>query len=120
MKPPAVDPKRLAAELEADAEVLRALAENGDIAELVRDVDLHFKGAEPDIVALGDEAEDLGLEFIQFNEYEDGEWSVDFRLQSSIEPDIMARLTHRALEIELAYNVEYDGWGCAVQSGHKH
>jgi regulator of RNase E activity RraB len=119
MKIEPVDPARLAAEMEADADVLAALAANGDIASIARPVDLHFKGRQDLIVTLGDDADALGFEFVQFNEHEDGEWSVDFNLISTIEPHVLAKLTERALEIEAAYGVDYDGWGCVAQNGHK-
>lgn len=119
MMAPKVDRERLAAELEADADVLRALAENGDEPTSKRPVDLHFKGSEDAIVALGEDADELGLRFVQYNEYEDGDWSVDFSIDSTVEPHVMARLTERALEIEIAYGVEYDGWGCVAQSGRE-
>jgi regulator of RNase E activity RraB len=117
MKIEPVDPARLAAEMEADADVLKALAANGDISTIARPVDLHFKGKQELIVALGDDADELGFEFVQFNEHEDGEWSVDFTLSSTIEPQVLAQLTERALEIEAAYGVDYDGWGCVAQTG---
>lgn len=117
MKIEPVDPARLAAEIEADADVLAALAANGDIATIARPVDLHFKGRQELIVALGDDADELGFEFVQFNEHEDGEWSVDFTLSSTIAPQVLAKLTERALEIEAAYGVNYDGWGCVAQTG---
>ena len=51
MTTPTIDPEKLSAEIAADAEVLQALAENGDIATLVRPVDLHFKGSQEAIEA---------------------------------------------------------------------
>ncbi len=114
---PEIDPAQLAAEIAADAEILQALAENGDIATLVRPIDLHFKGPQDRIEALAQAADDLGFEFIEFGEYEDGDWAADFSLLGTTEPQAMAALTRRALEIELAYGVEYDGWGCAANDG---
>ena len=44
-----IDPSRLAEELAANEDVLQALAANGDIAELSRTIDVHFKGPQDDI-----------------------------------------------------------------------
>ena len=117
MTPRTVDPDQLAAEIAADTEILSALVENGDVNTLVRPIDLHFKGNPGRIEALAEAAEELGLTFVEFGEYEDGDWAADFTLDGTTEPAAMAALTKRALEIELAYDVEYDGWGCAVQTG---
>lgn len=117
MTAPQVDPEKLAAEIAADAEILHALAENGDVATIVRPIDLHFKGPQDRIEALADAADELGLEFIEFGEYEDGDWAADFVLDGTTEPAAMAALVKRALEIELAHGVEFDGWGCAAETG---
>jgi regulator of RNase E activity RraB len=114
---PQIDPEQLAAEIAADAEILQALAENGDVATLVRPIDLHFKGPQDKIEALAEAADDLGFEFVEFGEYEDGDWAADFTIEGTTEPEAMAALTKRALEIEQAYGVEYDGWGCAAYDG---
>ncbi|WP_199554725.1 ribonuclease E inhibitor RraB [Sandaracinobacteroides hominis] len=112
-----IDPDQLAAEIAADAEILKALAENGDIASLPRPIDLHFKGSPSRIEALAKAAEELGLEFVEFGEYEDGDWAADFTLDGTTEPEAMAALTKRALEIEISHGVEYDGWGCEARTG---
>ena len=117
MTPPKVDPEKLAAEVAADAEILQALADNGDVASIVRPIDLHFKGPQDKVEALAEEAEELGFEFIEFGEYEDGDWAADFVLEGATEPAAMAALVKRALEIELVYGVEFDGWGCAAETG---
>ncbi len=117
MSNPQVDPAKLAAEIAADAEILKALAENGDVASMVRPIDLHFKGDQDAIEALAEASEELGFEFVEFGEYEDGDIAVDFLVQGTTEPEAMAALTKRALEIEITFGVEYDGWGCEAQSG---
>ena len=117
MTPPKVDPEYLAAEIAADAEILKALADNGDIASIVRPIDLHFKGTQDRVETLVEDADELCLEFVEFGEYEYGDWAVDFVLEGTTEPDAMAALVKRALEIELVYGVEFDGWGCAAETG---
>ncbi|MBS3960974.1 MAG: ribonuclease E inhibitor RraB [Sandarakinorhabdus sp.] len=117
MTPPKVDPDHLAAEIAADAEILQALLDNGDVNTLVRPIDLHFKGPQDRIEALADAADVLGFEFVEFGEYEDGDWVADFVVEGTTQPADMAALTKRALETEQAFGVEYDGWGCAAHDG---
>ncbi|MCG2840311.1 ribonuclease E inhibitor RraB [Sandaracinobacter sp. RS1-74] len=118
MTVPTVDPAKLAAEVEADAEVLKALAENGDIASVVRPIDLHFKGSQEAIEALVEDSEELGFEFLEFGEYEDGDIAADFIVEGTAEPAAMAALVERALQIEITHGVEFDGWGCEAQTGN--
>ncbi|MGL6043430.1 MAG: ribonuclease E inhibitor RraB [Sandaracinobacteroides sp.] len=112
-----IDPQRLATEIADDAAVLAELAANGDDPALVRPIDLHFKGTQARIEALADDGEALGLVFVEFGEYEDGDWAADFVVEGTTRPAAMAALTRRALEIEISHGVEYDGWGCAARTG---
>lgn len=112
-----IDPDKLAAELEANAEVLAALAENGDVAAIPRPIDFHFKGPRTNIEMLAENAETLGFRFIDFGEFEDGDWAADLQIDSTTEPAAIADLTRRALEIETLHAVEFDGWGCHAETG---
>ncbi len=56
---PEVDPKRFEAEWAEDQEVLASLAKNGDRPELVRSVDVSFRGSGADLDRLEDDAESL-------------------------------------------------------------
>ncbi|WP_426164240.1 ribonuclease E inhibitor RraB [Sandarakinorhabdus sp. DWP1-3-1] len=112
-----IDPKRLAEELEANEEVLQALAANGDIAESPRTIDVHFKGAQDDIETLAEDAQGLGFRFIDFGEFEDGDWAADFQVDGPVTRDALKSLITRALEIEISHGVEFDGWGCAAETG---
>ncbi len=112
-----IDPARLAEELAANEEVLMALAANGDIAELSRVIDVHFKGAQDDIEALAEDAESLGFRFIDFGEFEDGDWAADFQVDGPVTRPALSALITRALEIERSHGVEFDGWGCEAETG---
>jgi regulator of RNase E activity RraB len=112
-----IDPKRLAEELEANEEVLIALAENGDIAALPRTIDVHFKGAQDAIEQLAEDAQGLGLRFIDFGEFEDGDWAADCQVDGPVTRPALKALIIRALEIEISHGVEFDGWGCAAETG---
>jgi len=113
----AIDPQRLADELAANADVHASLAENGDVATVVRVVDVHFKGQQKNIEMLASSAEALGFRFIGFGEYEDGDWACDLEIDSTSEPSAIAELTRRALQIEILHAVEFDGWGCVATNG---
>lgn len=113
----AIDPRRLAEELEANEDVLAALAANGDIADLPRPIDVHFKGPQDDIEALAEQAQDLGFRFIDFGEFDDGDWAADLQVDGPVTRDALKALITRALEIEISHGVEFDGWGCAAENG---
>lgn len=112
-----IDLVKFAMEIAADAEVLADLAANGDIATLVRPIDVHFKGEQAAVEALAAQAPALGFTFVGFGEYEDGDWALDLKIDGTTEPQAMAGLTRKALEIEASHGVEYDGWGCAAMTG---
>ena len=114
---PEVDPKRLEAEWAADKDVLASLAANGDRAEIVRLVDVSFRGDEAALDRLEDDAETLGFGFIEREEDEDGEISSFLGIEQSVEADAIRALTLKCLQIELLYDVEYDGWGCTAEAG---
>jgi regulator of RNase E activity RraB len=112
-----IDPARLAEEMAADAEVLADLARNGDIAELPRTIDVHFKGPQEAIENLAEDAQGLGFRFIDFGEFEDGDWAADLQCDGPVTPDALRALITRALEIEISHGVEFDGWGCLAETG---
>ncbi len=113
----AVDPRRLAEELDANEEVLLALAANGDVAELPRTIDVHFKGPQVAIETLAEDAQGLGMRFIDFGEFEDGDWAADCQVDGPVTRQALKALITRALEIEISHGVEFDGWGCAAETG---
>jgi hypothetical protein len=114
---PDVDPARVEAEWAADKEVLASLAENGDVAGIVRLVDVSFRGDENALDRLEDDAESLGFTFIEREETEDGELATFLGSEQTAEADAIRALTVKCLQIELAYDVEYDGWGCTAETG---
>jgi len=113
----AIDPTRLAEELVANEDVLQALAANGDVAELSRTIDVHFKGAQDDIENLAEDAQGLGFRFIDFGEFEDGDWAADLQVDGPVTRVALKALITRALEIEISHGVEFDGWGCLAETG---
>ncbi|TFU03822.1 ribonuclease E inhibitor RraB [Polymorphobacter arshaanensis] len=112
-----IDLMKFAMEIAADSDVLEDLAANGDIATLVRPIDVHFKGSEAAVQALRADVEALGFRFVGFGAYEDGDSAIDLQIDGTTQPDAMAALTRKALEIEVSHGVEYDGWGCEAKTG---
>ena len=112
-----IDNQRLAEELEANEEVLVALAANGDIASLPRTIDVHFKGNQDAVENLAEDAQGLGFRFIDFGEFEDGDWAADLQVDGPVTRDALRALITRALEIEISHGVEFDGWGCEAETG---
>ena len=82
-----IDLMKFAMEIAADSEVLEDLAANGDIATLVRPIDVHFKGSEEAVQALRADVEALGFRFIGFGAYEDGDSAIDLQIDGTTEPD---------------------------------
>ena len=68
---PPVDEARLAAEWEADREVLANLKRNGDVARLARPVDVSFRGSEKDFERVLTIASQFG--FVELDREEDEE-----------------------------------------------
>nr|WP_310525110.1 ribonuclease E inhibitor RraB [Polymorphobacter sp.] len=112
-----IDPRRLAEELAANEDVLLALEANGDIASLPRTIDVHFKGPQEQIENVAEDAQSLGFRFIDFGEFEDGDWAADLQCDGPVTREALSALITRALEIEISHSVEFDGWGCLAENG---
>lgn len=111
------DPDRLAEELDADADVVRALRENGDVPTIVRPVDVHFVGEPDEIARLEDEIEGLGWTIVEAIEEDDGFVVLSVQRRQATTDAALRTLTEDALRIEAAYGVSYDGWGTAAENG---
>ena len=111
------DADRLAEELAADAEVVRALRDNGDVAEIIRPVDVHFVGEAEAIERLEEAAEALGWTIIDLIPEDDGFATLSVQRRQTTTDEALRALTEDALRIEAAYAVSYDGWGTAAESG---
>ena len=114
---PEVSPERLAEEWAADKDVLASLRENGDVPEIVRAVDVSFRGSDDALDRLEESAGELGFEVIEREADEDGEMSLFLGCEQATDDASIKALTVRCLQIELLYDVEYDGWGCTAEDG---
>lgn len=121
IKLPPVDPARMEQEWAADQDVLRNLAENGDRAEIKRAVDVSFRGSEENLERLSEGAKTFGLvELDREEDAEGGEPYMFFERFQAVDAQSIKDLTRICLQIEIMFDVEYDGWGCEAQSGTVH
>ena len=114
---PEVSPERLAEEWAADKDVLASLRENGDLPEIVRAVDVSFRGSDDALDRLEESAGELGFEVIEREADDEGEMSLFLGCEQATDDASIEALTVRCLQIELLYDVEYDGWGCTAEDG---
>lgn len=115
--PVVIEPARLAAQLEADADVMSVLRENGDIASIVRSVDLRFRGEATKVARLSHELEKLGWRVIQIVQLDASETALDVQRDQTTDEMAIHEMTETALKIEVAWGVEFDGWGTVAQRG---
>lgn len=121
MKLPKVDPARMEQEWAADQDVLRNLAANGDRAQVKRQVDVSFRGSEDNLQRLSEAASTFGLvELDREEDAEGGEPYLFFERFQAVDAQSIKDLTRICLQIEMMFDVEYDGWGCEAQSGTMH
>ena len=121
MKLPKVDPARMEQEWAADQDVLRNLAANGDRAQVKRHVDVSFRGSEENLQRLSEAAATFGLVELDREEDADGgEPYLFFERFQAVDAQSIKDLTRICLQIEMMFDVEYDGWGCEAQSGTMH
>ena len=109
--PSHMDPERLEAEWAADADVLRSLKENGDVPTIVRPVDVRFVGSADKIGALEKQIVSLGWRVVQRVPLDDGTEGLDVQRDQTTDHAAIRQLTEAALQIEVQYGVQYDGWG---------
>ena len=104
------------AELEqADSELLDLLKRQGDQPEVIRPVDVRFKGAKADLERFR-ETLGRGWRVLQLIDEGDGSWALDLQREQAADAASIKALTDGAIGIEMRYDVEYDGWGCVVQA----
>jgi len=120
-KLPKVDPARMEQEWQADQDVLRNLAANGDRAQVKRAVDVSFRGPEANLERLSEAAKTFGLvELDREDDAEGGEPYLFFERFQGVDAQSIKDLTRICLQIEIMFEVEYDGWGCEAQTGTVH
>ncbi|MEK7342312.1 MAG: ribonuclease E inhibitor RraB [Pseudomonadota bacterium] len=117
---PPVDEARLAAEWEADRQVLANLAANGDVARVARPVDVSFRGSEQDFERVLTIASQFGMVELDREEDEEGDLFLFLECVQPVDEASIRALAKKCLQIEILCGVEYDGWGCEAQTGAVH
>jgi hypothetical protein len=117
---PPVDEARLAAEWEADRDVLANLAANGDVAKVPRPVDVSFKGREKDFERVLTIASQFGFVELDREADEEGDLFLFLECVQPVDEASIRALTKKCLQIEILCGVEYDGWGCEARTGGVH
>lgn len=115
-----VDPVRLQEEWAADQEVLADLLKNGDRPELPRLIDVSFRGPTDALDRLAEAAGDYGFDVLEGEPSDDGEPYLFLECEQAADAESIRALTITCLQIEAAFGVEYDGWGCVAQTGTSH
>ena len=120
LKLPQVDAARLEAEWDADKDVLVQLASNGDKAELRRPIDVSFRGTQDAFERVLSVASQFGFVELDREVGEDGEDYLFLECQSAVDEQSIRALARKCVQIEMLFDVEYDGWGCEAQTGAVH
>ncbi|CUS43184.1 MAG: ribonuclease E inhibitor RraB [Pseudomonadota bacterium] len=117
---PEVDQTRFEQEWLGDQDVLASLAKNGDRPEIPRMVDISFSGDEEALDRLAENAGELGFAVIDREENEEGGISLFLAREQKADAASIKALTLQCLQIEILYDVEYEGWGCMAETGSSH
>jgi regulator of RNase E activity RraB len=117
LKLPKVDEARMAAEWEADKDILAQLAANGDKARIKRPVDVSFLGDDAGFEAVLKIASQFGFVELDRETDEEGDHYLFLECESAVDPESIKMLTRKCLQIEIMCGVEYDGWGCQAATG---
>ncbi len=120
LKLPDVDPVRLEAEWDADKDILRQLAANGDKAKMPRPIDVSFRGTEEDFERVLNVASQFGFVELDREAGDDGEMYLFLECEQAVDEQSIRDLTRKCIQIEMLFGVEYDGWGCEAQTGAVH
>jgi hypothetical protein len=113
--PTPADPKRWDDEWAANLDVLNRMQLNGDRSAVVREIDVSFRGPRENLERLAENCAEFGFRVQSLEIDDDGEpWLFIVRDQTADEGAIRA-LTLTYLQIENAFHVECDGWGCVAQ-----
>ena len=111
-----IDPDRWDEVWADDLVVLRRLASQGDQVDVPRLVDVSFRGPADALARLAASAANFGFAVQDRDTSEDKEpWLFLERMQTT-DIDSMREFTLTYLQIEDAFSVKSDGWGCMAQT----
>ncbi len=110
-----VDQRRAAQTFASDASVLRQLREHGDVAQVVRPIEVYFFGPPEAIDRLERDLARLGWALVDRAPPEHGTVLLTVSRTQAADPAAIRRLSEAALRIEADYGVDYDGWETSVE-----
>jgi len=112
-----IAPNRWNAAWEEDLDVLRNLRSNGDLAHVVRPIDVSFRGPVEALRRLEAACSNFGFEVLEFVDADENgkPWLFLVREQTT-DDEAIRDLTMTYLQIEDSFGVENDGWGCVGQT----
>lgn len=106
-----IDPDYLAQEWATDDEILENMAAGGDLAHVVREINVQFVGAVANLNKLKNDSKKLGFRSA-YVENDEGEWQIELQIEADTRQETIRELTRKCLEIEQDYDIDHDGWGC--------
>jgi regulator of ribonuclease activity B len=111
-----IDPQHLADTVASDEAVIRQLRAHGDVAHIVRPIELYFYGPPVAIARLEGDLPDIGWKFVSRIPPEDGESGLVVSREQTTDEEAIRHLSEAALRVELDYGVKYDGWESIVEN----
>src|SRR3954451_25392120 len=111
-----IDSQRLADTVASDEKVINELRAHGDIAHVVRPIEVYFFGPPDAIARLKADLPTLGWQFISLMPPEDGESGLVVAREQTTDDEAIRHLSEAALRIEIDYGVQYDGWESIVEN----
>lgn len=106
-----IDPEYLAQEWATDDEILENMAAGGDLAHVVREINVQFVGEVSNLNKLKNDSQTLGFRSA-IVENDEGEWQIELQIDADTRQETIRELTRKCLEIEQDYDIDHDGWGC--------
>ena len=102
---------------EEDMIVLNSLRSNGDAPEVVRPIDVSFRGSASDLKRLSACCNNFGFTVLSFDEADENgnPWLFLVRDQTT-DDNTMREMTTTYLQIEDVFGVRCDGWGCLAHN----
>jgi hypothetical protein len=111
-----IDSQRLADTIASDQAVIRQLRAHGDVADVVRPIEVYFYGPPGAIAHLEADLPRLGWRFVNRMPPEDGESGLVVAREQTTDDEAIRQLSEAALRVELDYGVKYDGWESIVEN----
>ena len=110
-----IDPKELADQLNADKDILESPRRDGDIASIVRPVDVLFVGDPERFAPLHDELERRGWRVKSMHLRDPETAEVGAERDQTTDASAIRDRTEASVALAAKFEVTFDGWGCVIQ-----